>query len=32
MVSRMSFAASIANYSVEFSARIIAIPEKYTHD
>ena len=32
MVSRMSFAVSIANYSVEFCSRIIAIPEKYTHE
>ena len=28
----MSFAVSIANYSVEFCSRIIAIPEKYTHE
>ena len=32
MVSRMSFAVSIANYSVEFCSRIIAIPESYSHE
>ena len=32
MVSRMSFAVSIANYSVEFCSRIIVIPEKSTHE
>ena len=32
MVSRMSFAGAIVNYSGEFCSRIIAIPEKYTHD
>lgn len=32
MVSRMSFADSIANHSVEFCSRIIAIPELYSHE
>lgn len=32
MVSRMSFAVSIANYNGEFCSRIIAIPESYSRE